>query len=312
MIVKDNTGLEYLEDLKAGRIKLGLGIDSLLDDHLRFKRGQLVMINGHDNVGKTYWICYYFLCLCVKHGLTFTIYSSENQIANIKRDLIQFKTGKKLAELDDATFYREFNEISHYFKFVDIEQLYTAESLLKVFQESDTDAYLIDPLTTLLNGKISVNKHETDNETILHLKTWIKQNKKVLYINTHCSTESTRKVYPKDHDLAGHIMPPNKADTIGGQKYADRADDFITIHRLVQHEHQWMNTQVHVRKVKDTQTGGKGTFIEHPVIFKCSYSVNFLVGDIDPLKTTNKEPQIEPNINFEPDPQFTTQEDQPF
>jgi hypothetical protein len=63
MIVKDNEGLQYLEDLKAGLIPLGLGIDCNLDNFLRFKRGQLVMINGHDNVGKTYWICYYFLCL---------------------------------------------------------------------------------------------------------------------------------------------------------------------------------------------------------------------------------------------------------
>ena len=296
MIVKDNEGLKYLEDLKAGRIPLGLGIDCQLDNHLRFKRGQLTMINGHDNVGKTYWIVYYFLCLTVKHGLTWTIYSSENMIANIKRDLIQFKTGKELSELDDSTFYNEFNEISHYFKFVDIEQLYTVKTLQSVFAESNTDGYLIDPLTTLINDKINVNKHETDNESILVLKAWIKKNKKALYINTHCSTESTRKVYSKEHELAGHIMPPNKADTIGGQKYADRADDFITIHRLVQHESQWMDTQVHIRKVKDTQTGGKGTFLEHPVIFRCHYTYSFLVENQNPLTQTEyKEPPLTPS-----------------
>jgi len=311
MIVQDNEGLQYLEDLKNGLIPLGLGIDCSLDDYLRFKRGQLVMINGHDNVGKTYWIVYYFLCLTIKHGLTWTIYSSENMIANIKRDLIQFKTGKKLADLTDQEFYKEFTEISHYFKFVDIEQLYTVKKLQNVFAESDTDGYLIDPLTTLLNDKISVNKHETDNEHILMLKTWIKKNKKALYINTHCSTESTRKVYAREHELAGHICPPNKADTIGGQKYADRADDFITIHRLVQHESDWMNTQVHVRKVKDTQTGGKGTFLENPVIFKCHYTVNFLVDDINPLTQRQpSEPKIEPNFNFAPE--HEPEENNPF
>ena len=104
MIVADNEGLQYLEDLKNGLIPLGLGIDCNLDNHLRFKRGQLVMINGHDNVGKTYWICYYFLCLTIKHNLTWTIYSSENMIANIKRDLIQFKTGKKLTDLTAVSY----------------------------------------------------------------------------------------------------------------------------------------------------------------------------------------------------------------
>ena len=72
-----------------------------------------------------------------------------------------------------------------------------------------------------------------------------------------------------------------------------------------------MNTQVHVRKVKDTQTGGKGTFLEHPVIFRCSYTVSFLVDDINPL--TNKqfvEPKIEPNLNFAPE--HEAPEDSPF
>jgi len=317
MIVADDEGKQYLLDLMAGKIPLGLGIDCELDNHLRFKKGQLVMINGHDNVGKTYWIIYYFLALTMKHGLTWTIYSSENMIANIKRDLIQFKTGKKLSELSEQEFYQEFTEISHYFKFVDVEQLYTVDSIQKVFEKSNTDGYLIDPLTTLLNDTIKVNKHETDNEGILRLKTWLKKSKKTLYINTHCSTESTRKVYPREHELAGHITPPLKADTIGGQKYADRADDFITIHRLIQHENQWMDTQVHVRKVKDTQTGGKGTFLETPVIFKCSYTVNFYVADINPMSNKpKKEIELQPNTEFlEPKEDltdFNVEEDAPF
>ena len=52
--------LQYLIDYKEGRIKQGLGIDCQLDEYLRFKPRQLNIILGHDNVGKTYFINWYF------------------------------------------------------------------------------------------------------------------------------------------------------------------------------------------------------------------------------------------------------------
>jgi hypothetical protein len=56
MLNKKGTTQDYLIDYKQGKIKAGLGIDCKLDEHLRFKRKQLNIILGHDNVGKTYWI----------------------------------------------------------------------------------------------------------------------------------------------------------------------------------------------------------------------------------------------------------------
>ncbi len=44
--------IKYLIDYKNGKIQKGLGVDCILDDHLRFKRKQLNIILGHDNVGK--------------------------------------------------------------------------------------------------------------------------------------------------------------------------------------------------------------------------------------------------------------------
>ena len=63
-------------------------------------------------------------------------------------------------------------------------------------------------------------------------------------------------------------MAPNKADTEGGQKVANKSDDFITIHRITQHPTDWMITEVHVRKIKDTETGGRPTSLDMPVKFE--------------------------------------------
>ena len=72
-----NSTLKYLFDYKDGLIKQGLGLDIELDNYLRFKPKQLNIILGHDNVGKTYWINWYFLALTSKHGLKWCIWSGE-------------------------------------------------------------------------------------------------------------------------------------------------------------------------------------------------------------------------------------------
>ena len=54
MIEQQTKITEYLDNYHAGRIKAGLGIGvTALDNHIRFKAGQFVIINGLDNVGKT-------------------------------------------------------------------------------------------------------------------------------------------------------------------------------------------------------------------------------------------------------------------
>ena len=81
--------LKYLLDYRNGKIKQGLGLDCYMDNYLRFKPKQLNIILGHDNVGKTYWINWYFLALALKHGTTFCIWSGENQYGQVLRDMIQ-------------------------------------------------------------------------------------------------------------------------------------------------------------------------------------------------------------------------------
>ena len=46
------------------------------------------------------------------------------------------------------------------------------------------------------------------------------------------------------------------ADVEGGGKWGNRADDVISIHRYTQHPTRWMVSDIHVVKVKETETGG--------------------------------------------------------
>ena len=107
-ILKKRYGEENLYDYYDGKIKKGLDIGlEDFDKYLRFKQGQFVMINGLDNVGKTLFIIWYFLCLSMKHGLKWCIWSGENEAWQIKRDLMSMYEGVKFNEIDplDIEYY---------------------------------------------------------------------------------------------------------------------------------------------------------------------------------------------------------------
>ena len=141
--------IKYLIDYRNGKIKKGLGIDCILDDHLRFKRKQLNIILGHDNVGKTYWINWYFLTLAVKHQLRFCIWSGENQKGQILRDMIQMYVGQKFTEIDEQKIISTATYLEQYFEFLPNDKLYKPTELLKLFEQSECDVALIDPFTGL-------------------------------------------------------------------------------------------------------------------------------------------------------------------
>jgi hypothetical protein len=71
-----------------------------------------------------------------------------------------------------------------------------------------------------------------------------------------------------ESEYYGHPIPPMASDVEGGGKFVNRADDFIVIHRYIQHPTDWMYSMIHIRKVKDVDTGGRPTPIDSPIKLK--------------------------------------------
>jgi hypothetical protein len=280
MITNHRENDEYLEQARLNKIPIGLGLDIPLDTNLRFKRGNFNLILGHANVGKTYWVLWYLLALSVKHNLKHLIYSSENTTNGIKRNLIELFMGMKVAGMtkDQLTEGKEFVE-SH-FDFIDTsKKLYTIEDFMKSVQAlpnfKDYDSLMIDPHNSFLKPR-GVNSHDHDYEVASKLRLYAKTTDTTIYLCTHASTEALRKVHPRDHDKAGLPIPPNSADAEGGGKWVNRADDFIVVHRYTQCPTTWMMTEIHVKKVKEVETGGKPTFLTNPVIFSLEQGTMFM------------------------------------
>ena len=278
MILENNSGKKYLDSIRDGSFKLGLEIGCLLDNHLRYKQGTFNVMAGHANVGKTKFVLYYYLCLAVKHKKKFLIFSSENSTGGIKRDLIQLHAGKQLKDLNEQQYEYHFNWVGEHFKFVDFEQFYRVNKRFMNFRDifkaaledcEYFDALVIDPYNSLATCEdIKGNSHERDYAVASEFRMFCKQNNKSIYLLAHGNTEALRKVFSKGHDFYGHPIPLMASDIEGGGKWVNRADDFIVIHRLTQHESEWMKTEVHIRKIKEVETGGTPTFMDSPVIFQ--------------------------------------------
>lgn len=283
MIINHRNNDEYLELLRRNEVPIGKGIGIELDNHLRFKEASFNCILGHANVGKTYFVLYYLLCLSVKHELKHLIYSAENTVTGMKRNLIELYLNKKITELQQGELEQAKSFIESHFDFIDTSKAVTLEEFMKGVQElGNYNTLMIDPHNSFLRPKGS-NAHDYDYEMATRLRLFAKKTRTSIYLCIHAATEALRKTH-RDGEHEGHPMPPNMADAEGGGKWGNRADDFLVIHRYVADAENWMYTHVHVRKVKETETGGKPTPLNMPVLFKYEYGTGFTCAGINPLK----------------------------
>lgn len=289
----------YLASVRNGTLKQGLDIGCKLDDYLRFKYGTFNLIMGQSNVGKTDWVMWYMTALTLRHKLNWLIFSSENSIGSLKRKILQFWTGSDLNKLSDEEYNAANFKMNRFFKFINTDALYTARDLMKIFADhkDQFDGAIIDPYNSLLIPK-GENQHTYDYEIASEIRLFCKRMNKTVYIIAHAVTNSVRQVHSKDHRFAGLPMPPTQSDIEGGGKWVNRADDFVVIHRYPAHESEWMYTMVHVKKVKETETGGKPTFLDSPVLCARWYH-SFLVEQVDPIKNIEVlSKPLTPNKSF--------------
>ena len=278
---------DYLQKARAGKIpessKFGR---PEIDDYLRFKKGNFVVVTGHANVGKTHTMLYLMLMHTIQNGTRWLIYSSENDVRSVQRKLIEFMCGTPISQIDDGTFARKYDYLQGHFAFIDPEKLYDVFQLLEtmeeIYDEFQYDGVLIDPYNSLtINQKRlgKVSTHDYHYEATSHIRVFCKKLNVTTIVNTHPATQALRKLHYKGHPYAEHPMPPMASDVEGGGKFVNRADEFMVIHRYTQHETDWIFTDIHIRKVKELETGGRPTPLDRPIRMESmKFNVGYLMG----------------------------------
>lgn len=277
-------------DVKYNRIEQGLKLDvEEIDEFLRFKRGAFNICVGHANTGKTTVIIYLMTAYAVKHDLKWLVFSSENTEYSIARKILEFKTGKPVQQLPDAEIKKELDWLDSHFKIIQVDKVYNARSLMAEAKEIknmwDYDGMLIDPYNSLAKDPAllrSVGGHEYDYQIASEMRLFCKENNVSMWLNTHAVTEALRRTHEKGHEFEGLPKPCGLADVEGGGKWGNRADDVISIHRYTQHPTRWFYSDIHVKKVKETETGGRPTSQDSPISLRMERgNTNFTVAGKD-------------------------------
>ena len=268
-ISSDDEDFRWIDDFSQGKIEIGLCTgDERLDEHFRYKK-EFVIINGHSNVGKTTSALYLIVNSVIQHDWKWVLYSSENRTASIKMQLMQFASDKKISDMNYFERKAAYEWVNNHFTVISNNQVYSYSDLIlfmeKILKQQPVDAIFIDPYNSLkLDMKGSnIGVHDYHYESASSFLTFSKALNVAVWLNTHAFTEAQRR---KGAD--GLPVAPYAEDTEGGGKFVNRADCFLTIHRKVQSpDHNTRKlTELHVRKVRETETGGYPTPIEEPYL----------------------------------------------
>lgn len=293
---------EDLLAVREGRVKEGYKFGhEAIDEFLRFKPKNFNIILGHANVGKTSLTVYLMLLLSLKHGIKWLIYSSENEPYSIMKKLIEYYNGEVIEKLSSAKFETSLLYLQQFFVIMDISDLLTYKSLLEraqeIHDEWEYDGFLIDPYNSLAKDKdamTGLTGHDYDYLASTMMRMFCSKNNVSIWLNTHAVTEALRRTNKRGQNYEGFPSPPMAADSEGGGKWVNRASDFLVIHRYSQHPTDWMYSHLHVRKVKEMETGGRPTPMQEPVIMRSKAgNVGFEIGGIDLVKAIrNKNDQL--------------------
>jgi hypothetical protein len=282
----------YLEAWRSNTFEKGktTGFPEL-DKHFLFKNSSLVVVNGMDNVGKSTVIWYLALLSNLLHGWRWIIFSSENSEGSVMRKLIEFYWCESISQMSDIKYRTAKTHIEANFSILKSDdELYNYKDVLlmakKLMRKGTYKGLMIDPYNALkIEMTKGFNTHEYHYEAISEMKLFTKRNAISIYLNCHVVTNATRTI-PGQHT----VPAPKKGDTEGGGKFANKADDFLTVHRDVSHPEDWHWTQIHIRKIKETETGGRVSPYDQPVLITAApYLAGFMTRDhYNPVKEWHK------------------------
>lgn len=275
-VSSDDDDMKWITDYAEGKIEVGLTTgDERMDKHFVYKK-EFLIINGHSNIGKTTFGLYLLVNSAIRHGWKWLIYSSENKTASVKMRLMEMATDIPVKQMTYNQRKEAFKWVNKHFTIVSNKDVYSYIDLIlfceKVSSQQHIDGFFIDPYNSLkieMTNNRNVGTHEYHYEAASEFLTYSKRKDIAVWLNTHAVTEAQRM---KGED--GLPIAPFAEQTEGGGKFVNRCDSFLTFHRKIQHPepHMRKTMEFHVRKVRETETGGSPTSYNEPLMFEMNAS----------------------------------------
>ena len=248
----------------------------VLDKHYTFRKGELDVITGFANIGKTTAQLFFMVMSAKLYGWKWLMYCPENEpVGDLMIDIAEMYCGKTADKdfsnrVDGDRYLAAIKWAYEHFTVLTFDETPTVEEVLSAFddymQVAQIDGCSIDPLNDLKSGDSKQSKYDYYYESLSNIRRFIKKHKVKFYLVVHPATAATRK---RNED--GSRPAPNMSDVEYGGMFGNRADNFIVFHRNPQSDN-WNLTEVHIQKVKFQKLVGLPTPESEPIGLFYNYS----------------------------------------
>ena len=245
----------YLDQLRKDEIPQGLSWGwGELDKNFLFKRNSFNFILGLDNIGKSTLLSSMMASTNLLHNITWGISSPEGKTSDTRRDLMEASAGKKMKYMSKPEYDELFIKSRQNFHIISNDKHWSIEEILDngrvLYEQYGIDVLLIDPFSFYAGS----GNYKDDNDILSKMRVFAQKYCSVIIVD-HPFTGYTRV----GKDDSGYLRLPTKYDASGGNSKTNRCDDFISIHRIINHPDDDVRRtmQISVQKVKDKSTGGK-------------------------------------------------------
>lgn len=300
----------YGEDVKADAFKIfdegyervnGIGFEKL-DKHFKLKRGEVSLITGIGNYGKSTLMKWYLLLHAIKHGRKFALFAPEdNPASEFYHDLVEIYLGCNAAygsHNQPSRFLYEaaFDFISKHFFYIYPKEVsptpaYIKERFLELIIKEKIDGCIIDPFNQMTNDYSTVGGRDDKYlETILgDFDRFATINQMFFIIVAH------PKMMHKDS--SGNYPCPDVFDLSGGAMWNNKMYNILVYHRPNhQQDPNSPAAELHFKKIKRQKIVGEKGSLDMEFIRN---KRRFFIDGVDVLKeitrqAMNKENSEEP------------------
>lgn len=227
-----------------------------MDDYFRWKKGDVNLMVGYANWGKTFFTLQLQLTKSIWDGWKWAVFSPENYPAtDFYDDMVEMYAGKWLDKMSVDEYTAACKFIGDHIYYVYPEDSHDIHSINEKFRylvlKKGVDGVLIDPFNQLEDTRHSYQR--TDE----YLSEVLRDIKRFALLNKVCYNIIAHPKNPTYQD--GKMLPVvDVYDIAGGAMWANKSDQIISYHRPRFHEDKNSpEVEIYLQKVKRKRTGGK-------------------------------------------------------
>ena len=271
-----------------------------MDDYFRWKKGEINLMVGYANAGKTTMILQMMLTKSIVDGWKWAVFSPENFPAtDFYDDIIEMYVGKWLDKMTESEYVEAADFIDKHIFYVYPEDAHDINSINEKFRylvlKKGIDGVLVDPFNQLDHlQKAYQREDQYISEVLKDIKRFSLLNCIVYNIIAHPVKQQRQN--------GGAYPPVDMYDIAGGAMWANKADSILSYYRPRHHEDKTSpEVTVYVQKIKRRRTGGKPGQFDLKMLWSTKRFV-------DPIR---EQPFCNPKAKYDPANQRQTDMWQP-